>query len=288
MTLVLTVDTVFDNPDAPILAKYDSIESPVGSLFLWDAAKSPTEAFNTSGGIVSNLLAEYGDAIIGNPSQMIKNFVQDGSNAILTQKTPKGGIHMIASQVNNTATVDYASFNTNADLTAYLNSRVATGKIYYSVWRKTTRKQGSGGSQLSLMHHMLNTSNYAFLFGTNGTTPQLGASGNSYLNPIISQQVDGAVGIDQLVAIRPGGITGALAANADFRVGAGNINPFSSLAYNRSPSVIYYRIYIEDLGLSGRTFEQVKAIDEAEFAKAFGVSGRFYGDTWNNPATVLP
>ncbi len=40
--------------------------------------------------------------------------------------------------------------------------------------------------------------------------------------------------------------------------------------------------------LVARTFDQVRAIDEAEHTKAFGVGGRFYGDTWSDPATLLP
>lgn len=62
----------------------------------------------------------------------------------------------------------------------------------------------------------------------------------------------------------------------------------ASQALNSSPSYVLYRVYIEDLSLSGRTYEQVKSIDDAEHAKAFGIGGRFHGDTWSNPATLLP
>ncbi|WP_171495393.1 hypothetical protein, partial [Acinetobacter soli] len=77
--------------------------------------------------------------------------------------------------------------------------------------------------------------------------------------------------------------------NTDLLIGNGRLSPYNQAQIlNDVPSLIIYRIYIEDLNASGRTFAEVKAIDDAEFEKAFAVGGRFYGDTWSDPATILP
>lgn len=54
------------------------------------------------------------------------------------------------------------------------------------------------------------------------------------------------------------------------------------------PSWVFYRAYVEDLTLSGRTFAEVSAIDTALWTAAFGAGGRFAGDTYTAPATLAP
>lgn len=67
--------------------------------------------------------------------------------------------------------------------------------------------------------------------------------------------------------------------------GVPSVGPFSA-AVNKGGSHILYRCYLEDLTVSGRTYEQVKAIDDALFAAAFSSGGKFYGDTYTDPATL--
>ena len=53
------------------------------------------------------------------------------------------------------------------------------------------------------------------------------------------------------------------------------------------PSRAVYRMYIEDLTVSGRTYAQVDAIDYAQFTKdVLTVGGRYYGDTYTDPTTL--
>lgn len=47
-----------------------------------------------------------------------------------------------------------------------------------------------------------------------------------------------------------------------------------------APSYILYRMYLEDLTVSGRTYAQVDAIDYAMWQTAFSAGGKFYGDTF--------
>ncbi len=57
-------------------------------------------------------------------------------------------------------------------------------------------------------------------------------------------------------------------------------------AYNGHSSRVYYRFYLEDLTISGRTYAQVEALDKAVFDAAFAAGGRYNGDTWTSPTTL--
>jgi len=55
---------------------------------------------------------------------------------------------------------------------------------------------------------------------------------------------------------------------------------------NKSASGIFYKLYIEDLTVSGRSYEQVDAIDFALYTSAFSAGGKYYGDSFTDPATI--
>lgn len=55
---------------------------------------------------------------------------------------------------------------------------------------------------------------------------------------------------------------------------------------DKADSHIIYRVYLEDLTISGRTYATVEAADGALFTAAFGTGGRFNGDTFTNPTTI--
>jgi hypothetical protein len=84
------------------------------------------------------------------------------------------------------------------------------------------------------------------------------------------------------------GDTGAPGTPSPLLFNVGTAAPYSGFSQNKCPSMIFYRGYIEDLTVSGRTYAQVHAEDKALFDEAFGVGGRFYGDTFSNPGSVIP
>lgn len=286
MTLILRTKTNINNPSAPYLNKYDPIESRAGSIFLWDAGRNPTTAFNTSAEASSktlgNLLAEYGDSVVGGVSDFERAYVFNNANSIKSEITAKGGLHCIATQTLDT-NQNYIGVRINDALKAYLDAQVALGNIYFSVWRRTTRKTNlNSGTNLSLINYQT-----AFLAHTNTQGIEITVGGDKTLSPLLYQSNDDSIGVPQFVGVRPSGRSGSSANK--MMIGAGCLPPWGiSQALNRSPSVIYYRVYIENLALSGRSYAEVSALDQAEFTKAFGVGGRFHGDTWSNPATLLP
>lgn len=289
MTLVLTVDTEFNNPDAPYLTLYDPIESREGSLFLWDAGLSSEHSIET-GTTLENLLQAY--QLASDKAFSVAVGSSAAQSALSTkQLTSKGGLHFITSQAYSGEAYSgevFSGIRANAALRTYL-ADLNNPNFYVSVWSRVTRKaKGQAGKQAPLLSFAQTTSNYLMYLQSVQSRMALTGVSTSKLDKIATS--DDVVGVPNYYQ---GNVTGksgtGVTASTGLTIGSGHYNPFTVVtSLNEAPSFILYRVYIEDLSLSGRTYEQVKAIDDAEFDKAFGVGGRFYGDTWSDPATVLP
>jgi hypothetical protein len=66
--------------------------------------------------------------------------------------------------------------------------------------------------------------------------------------------------------------------------GTGNLTSANST--DGSESRIFYGFYLEDLTVSGRTYQDVDALDLQAYNIAFGTGGRYYNDTYTDPATI--
>ena len=288
MAIILTSDVLIDNPDAPFITLYDPIESRTGSVYLWDAGRAPIANFN-AGAVLPNVLATYAQTVVGAATTMSRDSV-GGVTSIATEITQKGGLHLMASQVNqSTSTREYIQAQSDNTLTQYMIDNAAN--LYVSVWRKTTRKAISGGA--SSVNFVRDASNGAFQNPVSWATfENLNGAGLVYSYLSSNQTQDVNVNVANLLATSPtSGFKGTPVSTSatKMRIGAGALTPSTTAtSANKSASQIVYRVYVEDLSKSGRTFSQVQAIDLAEFNKAFTEGGRFYGDTWSNPATVLP
>lgn len=302
MTLVLTVDTEFNNPDAPYITLYDPIESRDGSLFLWDAGRAPMGSMPAIGAPLPNLLSEYMNAsgkeftfAMGGSSQV------EHDSYVRRELTAKKGLHWIASQSRATdlaAGGTYLGIKANAALKTHMSANIMSGtpSLFISIWTNATRyvTKVNGYSAL-LMYVNNNTTNIAAYLETSKTAIFVGGSlpspSVSKLN--LNYRQSAIVNAPNFYQATPKPAGTGITSSNDLIIGTGHIPPYSGAiasnqAWNASPSYVLYRVYVEDLSLSGRTFDQVRAIDEAEHAKAFGIGGRFHGDTWSNPATLLP
>jgi hypothetical protein len=68
-----------------------------------------------------------------------------------------------------------------------------------------------------------------------------------------------------------------------------DFNAGGSTAANKDkqPSMVFYRVYMENLTISRRTHAQIDALDYALYQKeVLTPGGRFYGDTFTNPSTL--
>lgn len=296
-TLVLTLKTEIDNANAPYLLKYDPIEDRKGSLFLWDAGLASLSSVPTIDAVFPNILNEYvpasGNALILKKGTF-GNAVHDAY--IRRELTSKGGIHFIVSQ--NYSGDTYATISNalaaNPALQTVLRNKIigANPNLFISMWTRLTRNAPSD-STVAIASYVSSTSSksdYAFYKDVRNTSFDVSSSSlsTSHLN---KNDIDAsAVGQPNkhIMNLKGYGGAGVLADTVARMLMVGYEAPWSGTYINKSPSFAVYRIYIEDLTLSGRTYAQVKAIDDAEFAKAFASGGRFHGDTWSNPSTVLP
>jgi hypothetical protein len=154
-----------------------------------------------------------------------------------------------------------------------------------SVWGQTTRLPASGGAvDPNLISTSSSTANYLLQLANYGTSPSSGgAFGGSRIVPAVAGLGD----LFQNIAVN--GWTGALpaaAANVQSYIGgAGALGPWASQFTNKMGSWIFYRLYMEDLTASGRTWAQVDAVDKALYDSARGPGGRYNSDTFTAPGS---
>ncbi|KGH50487.1 hypothetical protein GS19_07445 [Acinetobacter idrijaensis] len=294
MTTLIQTDVLINNPKAPYITIYDPIESREGSLFLWDAGKQKLSSIPAIGEVLPNLLSAYSPT---------SGFVfskgtasDDEHNSYLKRElSSKGGIHLIASQsrATNLGADTHFGIKSNGALSQALTTAImgANPNIYFSFWSKTTRSVQAQVGAAPIILYRGSGNNMALTLDTSLSTFQVNAVKNvSRLNKNFRDS--SIVGVENFHQTAIAGYIGAgITAANTFDIFAGSKPPFvgeSGKALNTSPSIIIYRVYIEDLTKSGRTFEQVKLLDDMEFEKAFAAGGRFNGDTWSNPSVVLP
>ncbi len=217
-----------------------------------------------------------------------------GQDAII-ERTAKGGLHVIVSQVANAAS-DYAQLDMAAAIKSYILANPGHS-FYASCWFTTTRRtKYSGYPQFMISNITSATGNY-LMFGSSSST-------NEFINPGAGVHYGGS-----RVAGNTGGLgtptfknISTIPSNGTSWSGTipsatanlitsifpwANAAPFNGLVQNQSPSYIAYRWYFEDLTVSGRPYATVDAIDFGLYSAAFSSGGRFNADTYTNPS-ILP
>jgi hypothetical protein len=273
-----------------------------GPLLLWEPG-NPDSAHTgvpADGSTMTDLAATQAAATIGSaPGGIgVTNQITNGTQAKI-ELTAKGGIHLIESQATQTGAYQLFRLGMGSARLAWVNSRPATDRWYLGAWWVTTRgfKAGYTGSHQIFglrRNGDVDSSDLTLRLLTTGpsstaahaiTTPPTGDARALSGSPVFVDS-DPSTGKRSFVAAgstgQPTGWT--VAVDQFVSVGAhvsGEVNNF--------PSVVLYRCYIENLTVSGRSFATVAAIDQAEYqAQVVTPGGRYYGDTWSDPATVLP
>jgi hypothetical protein len=214
--------------------------------------------------------------------------VADQPGILVSERTPKGGVHVIVSQTNDTVNGNYKGILGKPALQAYITANRGHS-FYISQWARWTRSAtvtstqapirggiGTGGTNyVTQLLQAMNTGTMQSAPTPLGSfydppVPTLGVTGNSF-------RADGAIGPG------PGAVTSLLGIALNLW-GLGGSYSNAATYGNKSGSYIAYRSYIEDLTISGRTFAQVQAADYALYQAAFGAGGRYAGDTWTAPA----
>lgn len=242
------------------------------------------------GALVPNIAWRRAAALVGGGTRdslaLSRQYTADSAGHLKTERTPKGGLHVIISQnpAENAGFGIQASGDLNiaAGYARYLNQNRAH-QFYFSRWERITRgcppAQGEPAS--------------AFIGQSTGSFQLIQAQDGSFRNETAQKsfatRARSAVGVTHSAAQFSGRNGGDPAFNLVIPFGTGVVGPwFDAPQYDgKGASSVFYRAYLEDLTVSGRTYEQALAADRALFADAFAVGGRYYGDTLpTDPATI--
>lgn len=250
----------------------DPILADAGSLMLLDFGHSLTALTALPGHQVEIA------SVAGYPTVMTRSVAMPAGSGLI-ELTGKKGIHVIRSQTVTPTAGTAVRVALSAGLKAYLEANLSN-TYYLSYWYRNTRA-GSVTEPLYVLvaSSTAPTANFLFLgnhvgLASGGTVGQSSKTGNW-------QTVVGN-GYQQQEVIGKKGTVTTLGQAVLFGFNGWAASGVGTLGNSQ----ILYRVYLEDLTVSGRTFAEVKAIDDEMRIAAFAEGGKFYGDTFTDPATI--
>ena len=279
---------------APRLVDLDRIES-AGSLMLTEVAH-PSSAWAAGVPVAGvtvqpNILWAKAAAVIGSGNAVtLSSALNRGTNwtgsKILLERTTKGGLHGVMPNPLGVASAQTFFSLSPADPIKTFMLANPTHQFYYSLWARITRRSAAGLAVLPDLAEYANPSvpasnNFALIrIGSN--LPVNGRnSASTGTNPALLNVTSSA-----FAGTLPASIAGFNAFAAI--VGPQGVNGSAGTppTYDNLPSVVFYRAYLEDLTVSGRTYAAVDALDLTAHTNAFAVGGRYFGDAYTDPAAV--
>ncbi|WP_341394079.1 hypothetical protein [Arthrobacter sp. G119Y2] len=291
------------NPDTsrPSALSIDPVAAQTGALMLVDPTNpifgKGFTGVPAHGATVPNLAWLSAAAAVGGTQASLAAVVDTvgmaGAKGAL-ERTAKGGIHAIFSQVNNTAAADRTHYSliVPEPIRTYLDAN-PDHNIYLSIWgRNTRRTDAASGQVVSISGIDAGTTAYRAYLNDNGSTAP--STGGSFLGA----RGSGATPLGNYIKnVGAAGTTGAFSIGTSTPTerarlwGIGNTGFLNTYAGGAQPapqghsgSHILYRAYLEDLTLSGRTYAQVDALDSAYYTEeVLTPGGRYYGDTFTAP-----
>ncbi|MBK1884107.1 hypothetical protein JIN85_16930 [Luteolibacter pohnpeiensis] len=275
-----------------------------GSLLLIDPEKSALDGVPSDGTWLQNIAWQTASNILGggdedslSPLWKTNGQMAGQSSAKhLIERTTKGGIHGIVSQANPvTASNAWFGFELPTAIKDYLHANLPGREFYVSMTRRLTRAPGTSGGTPPR-----DVGNLVLMGGTTVTAGFIFRQGwpdeisNIYIQPgtrRISMLPDGSA-LDALLPSQAAASFNTWRGTKPsvptyYRLAWGLHGPWSTGYAAALASWVLYRVYIEDLTTSGRTVEEVAALDLAKFTADFGVGGRFADDTFSDPTVVL-
>ena len=275
---------------APKLATVDQVES-AGSMLLLEPGHPLCGPFPapSNGLVIPNLFASQFQAVSGtaDPGNAI-SLQGTGLDGIIRMAwTPKRGLEglVTATQVNGKGA---AVIPSTAWRSWLFTTKAAAHQLYISTWLRPTRHglwsnftrfAANGSDPLSLTtYQYAGTGTPTSRWRITANPSQIGT--NVAPVPVVGQPLRASANV--IPANATGWVAPLVLAGPVWQTPTGVY--YSAGA---SASYVFYRLYVEDLTVSGRSYADVDAIDSALHASAFGPGGRYYGDTWTDPA-LLP
>lgn len=300
-TAALIAPGVITDPSR-LMKDYDDEIMSAGSLMLIDpthpAAPSSGYVNSTSGApadgaLVPNIAYKPAAALVGGGAGLgsLSPAVGVGSafttpNLCKIERSSKGGIHVIAPQPGTYMANRHVRLPMPANVRAYMKAN-PTNDFFVSIWHRVTRLT----TQAGVASHSTLGAGLADAFFYFGSRPTAGGEVNYPVANRIGTRgalSTGAVG-NTIQNAAWSAVAGTVAASYDtnnylWAVG----DNYGSGLPGKSFSDIFYRMYIEDLTVSGRTYATVDALDYAAYTReVLTTGGRYYNDTFTDPTTVV-
>ncbi len=305
--LKITIPTAFVGPDVddlPVL-RDDSLLS-AGSLLLMDPAHSAdpwAPGVPAVGAAVPNIAWREASALIPGSTQtslrptVLANSMVPANRGIM-ERSGKGGLHGVPKQ-DGTAETSY-TFTLPTELINYILANL-THSYYLSVWGRTTRAATqptttSSNQGISFFRDTTATSATGQHLSETNTLIGIAANTDSdsggmfrsfpQTQPprLITPDTDENPGLfsSQTTSAPPASITPATALQAR------PLRWVTPKASGGGLAFVMYRVYLEDLTVSGRSALVLQAMDRAAYNEQVKTDGgRYFGDTFTNPSTVV-
>ena len=260
-----------------------------GSLILHDLTHSQnplTSGVPANGAAIPNIAyAECAGTIgSGTQSSLVSTFTNNAQAAdAIFERTARGGLHGLYSQVNNTNTNRGAYISAASAIVSYLYANVAHD-YYFGIWTNRTRTAISAASpRMVNIASQINAGHFLVEFdtsGNNAATGKVSALSNGDNNIGLSRR---SVESNNWQTNPPTALGDTLV----YLMGWGNYGPGATAWENSAASDIFYRCYLEDLTVSGRTALAVDTLEASLFTqRVLTAGGAYYGDSgWTNPSS---
>ncbi|WP_454886162.1 hypothetical protein [Sphingomonas oryzagri] len=236
-------------------------------------------------------IARYADY---QPSWVIQ---RQAANELLLERTAKGGLHGLPSQVNNGTANRGAYLRVMGDPQTYIYNNPAHAYFYGLIGAKTRDRAGTTAfprsGSLRTFTSANNTRNTAEFNGSTASAAgSVTAGSHAYQNPDGTAKNTAALG--SFVTSTASTAWANTGGQVVLPTGANDIafHPFffgtsadNVGALNACHGLIVYAAFAEDLTVSGRAFADVQAQWLAFGAAQLGAGGRWAGDTYTDPAT---
>ena len=260
-----------------------------GSLAYIDAkniTSLPTTSDDSSGVTIQNLAASFAKSIpaLSEGNETTLGCLLGGNNnggKVVLEITSKNGLHGIAS-AESAAANGVRRISPGALLSTYINNNV-DNRFFVALSHRIT-KPSSGTGKASYSGATKQDSMSLWAFDARNSLPPIGNSHNlnndksgndTSVNLVYrSMEVQGVYStygdftpnFDQIAFWKVGD-------NTNWEVGSSG----------RNASHIFYGFYLEDLTVSGRSFDEVNAIFKARHIQNHSEGGKYFGDSWTAP-----
>lgn len=239
----------------------------------------------TSPASITDIADAWSQITIGSPKKLtVTNSVSAASTTAFVERTGVGGLHAASAHSGQTAN-EIVSVSMGAVRQSYVAARAAAGDAFYvSVWMRETRPSAdsyTAGVPLAGIRKGSALGDFYAVAGSLKGTPWAFPNSGTRL---LGQHLETAGGVTFAAVAAHTPVTAPFAAADNVTV----LGAFMASLRNAAPSEIIYRVYVENLTATGRSFATVSAADRQEFGDlAVAPAGRYAADTWTIPTSVL-